>query len=453
MAISTGTLLRGSIWTTGAYVVGQGIRLGTNIVLARLLAPEVFGIVWIVYSLRIGLELISDVGIAQSIIYNEDAEDPDFYNTAWTLQLIRSTLLWVAFVAAAVPIARLYQSPILAFIIPVSAFSLVLTGLTSIGKPLLQKRMGLAKLNAFDTVMALFSSVITVLFAFLSPTVWGLVIGGVIGAVPSTVASYFLLPDVRQRFVLSKRFIREIFRFGKWIFVASIVFFLSSYIDRLYLAKVVPLELVGVYGIARSISDLSNNLVMRLGALVLFPFISSHSRLLRDDLRQQLASIRAKFLIAAAIGFAIFVTTADLAIKVLYDARYHAATWILPVLIVGSWFATLASLGESSLLGLGKPNYSAFSNSAKLVFLVIGLPLGVGHDGLVGGVLVIALADIARYITVLVGQEREHFSFGTQDLLITSAFFLLTVLLEWLRWVVGFGTSFESVPIELRQFF
>jgi hypothetical protein len=53
--------------------------------------------------------------------------------------------------------------------------------------------------------------------------------------------------------------------FGKWIFVSSMVFFLSTYIDRLYLGKVVPLELLGIYGIARSISDLTGNLVLRLG--------------------------------------------------------------------------------------------------------------------------------------------------------------------------------------------
>ena len=418
MAISIGVLLRGAVWTTGAYVVGQIIRLGTNIILARLLAPEIFGVIWIVYSLRIGIELISDVGIAQSIVYNENAENPDFYNTAWTLQLVRSIILWVIFLAAAVPVARIYQSPILVYVIPISAFSLVLSGLTSIGKPLLQKRLGIAKLNTFDATMALLSSAITVLSAYFSPTIWGLAVGGVIGALPATIASYFLVPDIKQRFILSKKFIWEIFRFGKWIFVGSIVFFLSSYMDRLYLAKVVPLELVGIYGIARSIADLSNNLVMRLGAVVLFPFISSHSQTPRADLRQQLASIRAKFLLTAAIGFSLFVTMADLAIKVLYDARYHAATWMLPVLIVGSWFSTLTSLSESALLGLGKPNYSAFANFAKLIFLTIGLPLGVEYDGLVGGVLVIALSDLARYVPIIVGQHLEHFSFYRQDLLV-----------------------------------
>ena len=447
MAISIRNLLRGTVWTTGAYAVGQALRLGTNIILARLLTPEIFGIIWIVYSLRIGTELISDLGVGQSIVYNENAEDPDFYNTAWTLQIIRGVILWAAFLGAAIPIAHLYQSNIFLYIIPVSAFSLVLTGLTSIGKPLLQKRLQLAKLNAFDTIMALLSSAITVLSAYISPTIWGLVFGGLLGSIPSTVGSYFLLHDIKQRFFLSKKFLWEILHFGKWIFLGSIVFFLSSYIDRLYLPKMVPLELVGVYGIARSISDLSSNLVMRLGNVVLFPFIASHSQMRRSDLRHQLAPIRLKFLFIAAVGIAFFVTTADVAVKILYDARYQSATWMLPLLAAGSWFSTLALLNESTLLGFGKPNYGAFSNGVKLVFLLVGLPLGVSFSGVFGGVLVIALSDLVRYVPILVGQRREHFSFSMQDLFMTIAVCLLTGLMEWLRWSLGFGTSFQTLPL------
>src|SRR5665213_3405929 len=108
MKYSNILLLRGTAWTLGAFGVSQGLRLVTNVALARLLAPELFGIMVIVNSIRIGIELISDVGIGQNIVHNTDAEKPDFYNTAWTLQLIRSVVLWIVFSAAAIPIAHFY---------------------------------------------------------------------------------------------------------------------------------------------------------------------------------------------------------------------------------------------------------------------------------------------------------------------------------------------------------
>lgn len=447
MMISTKSLFRGTVWTIGAYVLGTGLRIATNIVLAHLLAPEIFGTMLIVYTLRMGIELISDIGVGQNVIYNENAENPDFYNTAWTLQLLRSIVLWLIFIVAATPIAYFYKSPILASVVPITAFSIVLAGLTSIGKTLLQRRMKLATLNIFDVVTGLINSVATILFAYLSPTIWALVLGGVFGSVVSTIGSYFLLQDVKQRLYISSQYAKQILSFGKWIFASSIVFFLSMYVDRLYLGSVVPVELLGVYGIARSISDLAGNLTMRLGNVVLFPFVASHAQTPRDQLHQQLSPLRAKFLLLAAVGFALFVSTADFAIRILYDQRYQAASWILPVLILGSWFSFLAYINESIILGLGKPSYGAASNGTKLVFLAIGLPVMVGFFGILGGVIVVALADLVRYIPILIGQRREQFSFGGQDFLLTLAVLVLIGLAEWLRWTLGLGTSFDSLPI------
>jgi O-antigen/teichoic acid export membrane protein len=447
MTFPTKLLFSGTVWTVGAYIVGTALRTGTNIVLAHLLAPEIFGTMLIVYTLRMGIELISDIGVGQNVIYNENAENPDFYNTAWTLQLVRSLVLWLIFMAAATPIAYFYNSPILASVVPITAFSIVLAGLTSIGKSLLQKRMKLATLNLFDILTGFINSVATVLFAYLDPTIWALVFGGVFTSAVSTIGSYFLLSDIKQRLYVSRHFAEQILSFGKWIFASSIVFFLSMYVDRLYLGRVVPIELLGVYGIARSISDLTGNLTMRLGNVVLFPFVASHAQTPRDQLHMQLSPLRAKFLFLAAVGFALFVSTADFAIQILYDQRYQAAGWILPLLILGSWFSFLAYINESIILGLGKPSYGAAANGTKLAFLAVGLPVMVNFFGLLGGVVVVALADLTRYIPILIGQRREKFSFGRQDLLLTFVVFALIGFTEYLRWARGLGTSFDSLPI------
>src|SRR3954454_6675790 len=106
-------LALGAVLTIGTFGVTQAIRLVTNVVLARALAPELFGIMFIVNSLRTGVDLISDLGVGQNIVQNASAEDPDFYNTAWTLQAIRGLLLWFICLAATAPLASFYQTPIL----------------------------------------------------------------------------------------------------------------------------------------------------------------------------------------------------------------------------------------------------------------------------------------------------------------------------------------------------
>jgi O-antigen/teichoic acid export membrane protein len=305
--------------------------------------------------------------------------------------------------------------------------------------------MEFAKLNLFGLVTSAIPLPFVVLFAYLYPSIWVLVLGGVGGSAVTLVASHFLLPDVKQKLCVYKPYAWEIVSFGKWIFASSIVYFLSNNYDRLYFAKVVPLELLGIYGIARTIADLLGTVALRVGNIVVFPFIASHENMQRESLRQQLIPIRLKTLLLLALGCSFFVATADLAIKILYDQRYHAATWMLPILVIGAWFSMLAAINESTLLGLGMPSYSAMANAVRFAFLVIGLPLSIEFGGLVGAVITLGLIEIGRYIAIWVGQKRERFSFARQDLTVTIAMFLMIGLWEWLRWGAGFGTSFDTL--------
>lgn len=438
-------LIRGAIWTIGAFGTGQLIRFATNVFLARLLAPELFGVMQIVYSLRTAMELISDVGLGQNIIYNSNANEPDFYNTAWTLQVIRGVLLWILSCAAAIPAARFFHSPVLALVIPISTFTIVLGSLSSASRFLLQKRMKYHILVTFETIVALCSSGAQIVLAYFSPTIWALVFGTLIGTATATIGSHFLLKDVKHKLAISKRYAQQIFRFGKWIFASSIIYFLSTNFDRLYLAKVVSFQVLGVYGIARSIAELISLLILRLGNSVIFPFIASHSQVPTNELRAQLSPIRMKFLCAASFVFSLLAAIADSAIGILYDQRYQAAAWMLPVLLIGAWFAILCNLNEATLLGLGKPSYSAVANGAKFGFLLVGLTISVPRFGISGGVMVVAVSDLFRYLPIFVGQIRNRFSFGAQDFLASLLVFALFGFFEWVRYTLGYGTSIPNL--------
>jgi O-antigen/teichoic acid export membrane protein len=447
MAISRILLLKGTVWTSAAFAAAQILRLVTNILLARLLAPQLFGVMQIFYSLRTGADLLTDVGMGQNIIYNKNAADPEFYNTVWTLQLIRGCALWLIFCAISFSVASFYRSEILRLVMPVASLTFILGSLTSTSPFFLQKRMQYATLTKFEITVGVLSALAPIVIAYFSPTIWALVFGSLAGTTASMIGSHFILPDIRQRFLISARYVGEILSFGKWIFASSIIYFFSTNFDRLYLAKIVTLDLLGVYGIARALSELVSGFVLRIGSNVIFPFISSHSNMPRTELRTQLLPIRMRFLLISGLGLSLFAALADLLIEILYDQRYQAASWMLPILIVGAWFSILANLNESTLLGLGKPHYSAIGNGVKFAFLVLGLTVGVSKFGILGGVVVVAAADIWRYFPLLVGQTREHFSFGQQDLFCTIIVFGLIALCEWLRWTMGLNTSFSGLPI------
>jgi O-antigen/teichoic acid export membrane protein len=443
--------MKGAGWTVGAYGLGQLFRLVTNVALARLLAPELFGIMVIVNSLRTGIDMISDVGIAQNIVHNRNADNPDFYNTAWTIRLIRGLLLWFVCLAAAVPIARFYEAPILASVMPVAGLFFVLAGLGSMALPLLQRRLRYARLNAFEVFTEFVATIVHVTFAYLTQTVWALVLGGLVAFAARMAGSYFLLPGLWHRLQVSKEYAKQIFTFGKWIFLSSIVYFFSVNFDRLYLGKVATLEILGVYGIARSLSEVASSLVLRLCNYLIFPLVASSQHVPRDRLREHVAPIRLTFLLVAAFGLSLFAALADVLVGILYDQRYQAAGWMLPVLIIGVWFGIVVSINESTLMGFGKPSYGAVANSVKFVLLLIGLPLAFAAYGAPGAVAVVAAGDLSRYIPILVGQLRERFSFVAQDFWTTLFMLGSTGLWEGLRSILGFGTSLDGLRVAVSS--
>jgi O-antigen/teichoic acid export membrane protein len=445
MKFSRYSLFKGAIWTVGAYGISLTTRFMTNIVLTRFLAPELFGIMTIVNSIRSGVELLSDMGIRQSVVLNPESEKPDFYNTAWTINLIRGVVLWFVCSILAFPLAHFYNLPILRLVLPVYALVCVIAGLSSVGPYFLNKKMQLAKFNAFDAGTDIISSIVHVTLVYLNPTIWALVLAGLIGFLGKSIGSYFMVPEIKHRFYFSKEYASQILRFGKWIFISSFIFFFSMNIDRLYMGKIIPLGLFGIYGIARTFSDLCATAVLRLGYYVIFPFITSNSEIPRADLRRKLASTRLTFMLITAFGISVFSANTDLLIKILYDQRYQSVGWMLSILLTGSWFTIICNINESTLLGFGVPRYGAIANSLKFGWLLLGLPIGFMTFGILGGIIIVATSDVCRYIPIFAGQARERFSFGMQDLAATVAMFGLIALWEWLRWKFGLGISFTGM--------
>jgi O-antigen/teichoic acid export membrane protein len=446
MASSGSVLLRGAVWNTGSFIFSQAMRFATNVVLTRLLAPDLFGAMMIVNTLRSGIELVSDIGVGPNIVSSPNADNPKYYNTVFTFQALRGTLVWLLLIACAAPMAAFYNLKVLIWIVPITGMATFFSGLTSLSKDFLKKKLKFAQLGVFELVVSALSSLVYIVLALIWPNIWSLAIGGVLGSFIFMVGTYFLRADLHLRFRVAREYVSEILHYGKWIFLSSIVYFLSGNYDRLFLAKVVPLHTLGIYGLARSIAELVGLLVGRLGGNVLFPFIASHNEMPREALRRQLAPMRLRFLALSAVGLAIVVSGSDLVISFVYDRRYHEAMWMLPVLVLGSWFSILASLNESALLGFGRPFYSAASNTSKFIFVIIFLPLGTATQGLLGGVLVVAIADLPKVLALQVGLNRQRFSFAAQDVLMTLATAGLIVALEVARWSLGLGTSFDTVP-------
>src|ERR1700730_10370939 len=83
-------------WLFVGYGLSLTIRLGSNLLMTRLLLPEMFGVVSMAGIVLVGLAMFSDLGLKQCIVRSERGHDAAFLNTAWTIQILQGALLWLA---------------------------------------------------------------------------------------------------------------------------------------------------------------------------------------------------------------------------------------------------------------------------------------------------------------------------------------------------------------------
>ena len=388
---------RGSSWAAINYVVGYSLRLGSNLVLWRLLYPDAFGLMAIVNAILTGLAMFSDLGIAQTVVQNDKGEEPDFLNTIWTLQVVRGLGISVLAALAAYPVARFYDQPQLTGLILVVASSVAIGAFNSTSFFTASRRLAVKRLTLIDLGSQLANLAVIITWSALTGSVWALAAGSVVTAAIKLVLGHIALPGARNRFRWDRAVVREVSHFGRWIFISTILTFLASNSDRLIFGKLISMERLGVYGIAVVWATFPAYIISHLTSTVLFPLLS---RLRGSDgsLPDTMTRLRAPILCAAGWLFSCLVAGGPALVHLLYDHRAVEAGPLIQLLACGYWISSLESANGSVQLALGKPKGVAMGQVAKVVSMIVLLPLGAYYYDFWGTVLALSLTEVARYV-------------------------------------------------------
>ena len=436
--------IKGAAWTIIGYGASQVLRLGSNLILSRLLVPEFFGLMALVNVFIMGLHLFSDIGIGPSIIQNKRGDDPEFLNTAWTIQIIRGFILWLGSILIAWPISHIYNEPRLLWLIPVVGLGTALSGFHSTSLYTLNRQIAVAKLAMFELAGQFTSLVVMVILAWFTRSIWALVAGTIVSELFQLVWSHRLIPGQPNRFAWDKEAVKSIISFGKWIFFSTALTFLASQADRLILGKLLTAAQLGIYGFAYTLADMPRSIILALSGKVIFPAFSKLADLPRETFRAKILKNRKPLLLALAVGLTFLVSFGDILVHTLYDKRYEQAGWMLPIIALGIWHTTLYSTMSPALLALGKPIYSTQGYLLTLITISIGLPLGYSLGQMVGAVIAVAVADLPFYAVTMYGLWREGVNCLKQDLWATAVFLTLLTAVLLCRYFLGWG-----LPISL----
>ena len=381
------------------------IRLGSNLVITRLLLPEHFGLMALVTTFLVGLALFSDTGVSASIIQNRRSEEPAFFNTAWTVQAIRGVLLWVMACLLAWPLSRFYHQPQLLTLLPVAGLTAVFSGLESMRGLILNRRLSFLAITLLDLAAQVLSVAAMIGLALAWRSVWALVLSGVLSTLMRTILSHTVLPGSRNRFAWDRAAARSLYEFGRWIFVSTAFTFLATQSDRLILGKLVSVDELGFYSIAASLAAVPLQLVQQLGGRVFFPVVATAMRQADHD-PTSIRTNRTNLLLAMMPLMALGVAMSPALVRIMYRANFHPVGMLASYLCIGAWL-TIVTTSYGVVLGAGgRPKYLSLGQMVKVILLVGPAWIAATRFGAAGVAVVVSLSELGLIAVSMVGCRR-----------------------------------------------
>ena len=349
-----------------------------------------------------GMEMFTDIGIGPSIIQNKRGDQPKFYNTAWTIQIIRGILLWCVSCVLAWPLAMIYGEPLLFSLIPAAGLCAVAAGFNSTKIQTAKRHLNLRDLAVLNLTCQVISISVTVFFAWHLRSVWALVFGGLAGSSVKALLSQLALRGPLNRFCWQRESIEQLFSFGRWIFLTTAFSFVTRQADKLILGGLISKSELGVYAVAMVLVEAGTGLIAKLASQVALPSLSTVARDQPERLREVLYRIRrpVEWITLPAAGF--LMVTGSIIVEILYDPRYLQAGWMVQALAPGIAFGPIASVGMKSIIAVGYPRYDATLQFIRAVFLVISVPLFYSFFGMSGAVVAVSVNLCLGYPMVLV---------------------------------------------------
>ncbi len=396
--------MRGSVWTIGGFGLKQTLALGGNLLLAWYLAPGVFGVMAIVYAVMQGIEMFSDLGVKSSIVRSPRGDDPVYLGTAFSIQAIRGVGLWLVACTLAYPLSQWFgrndpAANVLLYLLPVIGFSAVLRGLASTALATLSRHMRFGRATVLEIGAQIAALSVMVLWASISPSVWAFAAGSLAGAAFTLITSHTLAGTRGVRPRWNPDCAREMVRFGKWIFLSTVLTFLATEADKLMLGSLLTLAELGVYLIAYKFVKTALSIALRLGDSVLFP---AFSRFQNDPARMVRAALRAREMIlwASLAACAAIAVAGPLFFEVALDERYTGAGEVARWMVILVWAMILLLTIDRVPLALGNSKALFIANVVRCGGLLVA---GVAYQyfGVTGFIVGLAAGPVAAQFSIL----------------------------------------------------
>ncbi|MFS0866259.1 oligosaccharide flippase family protein [Microbacterium sp. 179-B 1A2 NHS] len=391
------TAARAALWSG---LGGITLRLGSfvvGIVLARILAPEQFGVFAIALTVQAILMTVADLGLSADLIRSDDPMR--IAPTVATLGLVSGGLLTLATLVWSGQIAELLGSSAAASAIAVLSVSLVLGGVTVVPFAMLQRRFQQRELFVVFAVDFVVSTAVTLSLVGLGFGVLALAIGRVSAQVVSTVLQ-FVFARVVPRFGVDRTVVRPVLAFGVPIAAANLLSWALLNADNVILARVLGATALGFYVLAFNISNWPMSALASVVRSISLPYFSR-----AESTTDALAVVTALAWALALPAGGVLAVLSDPVISVVYGDKWLPAAPVLAALGVYGALRVVFDVFAGFLYARGLSRPVLWIQVVWLVAIVGAVLAGAQTLGIAGAgwahAIVAVVVVLPAYLLVL----------------------------------------------------
>ncbi|MEG9302761.1 MOP flippase family protein [Psychrobacter celer] len=436
-------------WTTFSSVIVAILQIVQLVILARLLEPTVFGLMAIT-SVVIGFaQAFLDMGISNAIIHKQEVSHTQLSSLYW-LNVLSGIVLFLIVSLCAPVVALFYQEAELTNIIILVAMTFLIQPFGQQFIVLWQKELKFNDIAKVDILTKLVALIVSIVFAYYNYGVYALVYGVLAGTILQTlVFVYKGLREYTISFVFRLSDVREFLSFGLYQMAEKTLNYFNSQIDTLLIGKLLGVETLGVYNIAKQIIMKPIQIINPIVSKVTFPVMAK----IQND-TDRLKEIYLKTInLLSSINFPIYLfmlITAPQLVPLMFGEQWVDAVIILQILSI---YGALRSIGNpvgSLLLAKGRADWGFYWNLGLFFYvpIVIYLFSRAGIETLSWGMvgIMVSLITPMWYLLVRPLVQAKFWEFHKQ--IATPAFIsmligvVISIVLNSLSHLSSFMTLF-----------
>jgi len=417
-------VINSAFFSVAAKLLGKSLGLISTIIIARILAPEDFGLIAIVSMALYFFDILSHAAGEQYVVQKSRVSFHDLH-TAWSLNLSLKILIACVIVLCAHFMAAFFEHPQLSSAIMFSAVILPLQAFKSPKLLLLKRQLRFKPLLWLSFIERLFALPFLIGLAVVLGDYWAFLITDALVAALGLILSFVVAP-AKPHFTFKQ--IRQQWAFSQWMMGKHLLGYARSQVDTLVVAKSYNAMLLGNYHMAR-------DLAMMPAHYLLSPAIEPLLAVLKNDRNNKpalLNNVAFSLLVVVSVSvpiLAILTLFSQPIVYILLGGNWQMAAQLLPVLGILFFYWCVVQVLDAALIALNSVRFLFVFDLLSLAAIALSLAWAVFHDmDIFQLAWARALSGLATALVLVICVFFGYFSLLKPLLLLSLVISLITFL-------------------------